>query len=135
MAVIRRAYAKLIMAAVCVEDVRVEGAFASVRREDFLGPGPWPVLRRGGYFDTPDADPIYLYADIYSTASLSRHGAVFQIERDGTEFRARWISAVGIYPCEGGRDEVSEAALDAGVTARFAGTPIRTASECVRQKH
>jgi len=43
--VVRRAYAKQVMAAAGVEDARVEAAFAAVRREDFLGPGPWPILR------------------------------------------------------------------------------------------
>jgi protein-L-isoaspartate(D-aspartate) O-methyltransferase len=250
LAVVRRSYAKLIMAAVCVADARVEEAFATVRREDYLGLGPWPILRRAGYVNTPDADPVYLYDDVligitperglnngmpsyhaplisgagikngehvvhigagvgyYSailrhlagdtgeltaiefdpelairtrqnlatlanvvvkegdgctvpfdaadviyvnagatrpadqwldklkedgrlilpltarktlagsgTAPLSRHGAVFQIERKGSEFHARWISAVGVYPCEGGRDQASEAALDAALTA------------------
>jgi len=250
LAVVRRAYAKLIMATVCIADPRVEEAFATVRREDYLGPGPWPILRRGGYVNTPDADPVYVYDDVlvgihperglnngmpsyhapliynarvtkgehvvhvgagvgyysailhylvgdtgkltaieFDTAlairarqnlakvsnaivregdgctvsfdaadviyvnagatrpadqwldqlkdggrlilpmtarrtlspsdagPLSRHGAVFQIERKGSEFHARWISAVGVYPCEGGRDEVSEAALDVALTA------------------
>jgi len=35
-----------------------------VAREDFLGPGPWHIVRWGrGYRATPDADPIYLYSD------------------------------------------------------------------------
>jgi protein-L-isoaspartate(D-aspartate) O-methyltransferase len=33
-------------------------------REDFLGPGPWPILRWfRGYVPTPSADPVYLYTD------------------------------------------------------------------------
>jgi protein-L-isoaspartate(D-aspartate) O-methyltransferase len=36
--IVRRAYAKQVMAAAGVEDPRVEAAFAAVRREDFLGP-------------------------------------------------------------------------------------------------
>jgi protein-L-isoaspartate(D-aspartate) O-methyltransferase len=50
-----------------------------------------------------------------STGSIARHGAVFWIERKGDDYLAKWISAVGVYPCEGGRDEVSEAALDAAL--------------------
>jgi protein-L-isoaspartate(D-aspartate) O-methyltransferase len=42
---------------------------------------------------------------------IQRHGAVFWIERSGPEFLARWISPVAIFPCEGARDAVSEAAL------------------------
>jgi protein-L-isoaspartate(D-aspartate) O-methyltransferase len=64
--IVRRAYAKQVMAAAEIADARVEAAFAAVRREDFLGPGPWPVLRLHWgrhYAITPSADPVYLYAD------------------------------------------------------------------------
>ena len=62
--IVRRAYAKQIMAVETIEDARVEAAFARVRREDFLGPGPWPVLRwMSRYVTTPSADPVYLYTD------------------------------------------------------------------------
>ncbi len=43
-----------------------------------------------------------------------RHGAVFRIERRGSDFLALRISAVAIFPCEGMRDAQSEAALAAG---------------------
>jgi len=43
---------------------RVEAAFAAVRREAFLGPGPWPLLRSHPYVTTPDDDPVYLYQDL-----------------------------------------------------------------------
>jgi protein-L-isoaspartate(D-aspartate) O-methyltransferase len=63
--IVRRAYAMQVMAAAGVEDARVETAFAAVPREHFLGPGPWPILRRRGpaprYATTPSADPVYLY--------------------------------------------------------------------------
>lgn len=62
--IVRRAYAKQVTAAVRVVDERVEAAFAEVRREDFLGPGPWPIFRmRKAYVPTPTADPVYLYID------------------------------------------------------------------------
>jgi protein-L-isoaspartate(D-aspartate) O-methyltransferase len=247
LAIVRRAYAKQIMAAARITDRRVEAAFAAVRREDFLGPGPWPILRwGGGYVATPSRDPVYLYDDVlvgiiperklnngqpsflatliasaapqpgehavhigagvgYYTAiiarlvgrrgrvtaiesdsdlakrtaanfaldrkvsvvhgngsrvafdpadviyvnagatrpadnwldrlkeggrlilplttnqgfqgpqsgSIERRGAVFRIERRGDDFAARRVSAVAIFPCEGGRDPESEAALAA----------------------
>jgi len=43
---------------------RLEAAFAAVRREAFLGPGPWPLLRFHPYVTTPDDDPVYLYQDL-----------------------------------------------------------------------
>ena len=62
--IIRAAYAKQVLAAVGVDDARLEAAFASVPREDFLGPGPWQILRWGkAYRATPNADPVYLYTD------------------------------------------------------------------------
>lgn len=248
LAIIRRAYARQVMAAVGLTNPGIEAAFAAVERERYLGPGPWPIRRSGGYVPTPDADPVYLYTDVligivperglnngmpsyhmplmasadirvgehvvhigagvgYYTAimaylagptgrvtaiefdaglaaraatnlshatnvqvlqgdgfsmpfdtadviyvnagvthpaeiwldrlsdggrlilpltavktlppgitgSIARHGAVFRIQRKGDEYFANWISAVGVYPCEGGRDEVSEAALDAAL--------------------
>jgi protein-L-isoaspartate(D-aspartate) O-methyltransferase len=42
----------------------VEAAFAAVKRERYLGPGPWPILRNSGYHPTPDGDPVYLYSDV-----------------------------------------------------------------------
>src|SRR5260370_39041982 len=65
LAIVRRAYAKHVMAAAGVADRRVEAAFAAVRREHFLGPGPWPILRWGrGYEPSPSRDPGYLYDDV-----------------------------------------------------------------------
>ena len=61
---VRRAYAKQVLAAAGVENQAVEDAFATVARENYLGPGPWPILRWGrGYVDTPTDDPVYLYSN------------------------------------------------------------------------
>jgi protein-L-isoaspartate(D-aspartate) O-methyltransferase len=63
--IIRRAFAKQVMAAAGVADRRVERAFAAVSREAFLGKGPWPVLRWGrGYVQSPTGNPVYLYDDV-----------------------------------------------------------------------
>jgi protein-L-isoaspartate(D-aspartate) O-methyltransferase len=63
--IIRRAYAKHIMAGLGVSDRRIEAAFASVKREDFLGRGPWQIVRWGrGYVPTPSRNPVYLYEDV-----------------------------------------------------------------------
>jgi protein-L-isoaspartate(D-aspartate) O-methyltransferase len=62
--IVRRAYAKHVLANANVDDARVEAAFAAVRREHFLGPGPWPMLRwPHRYVPTPSDDPVYLYQD------------------------------------------------------------------------
>jgi protein-L-isoaspartate(D-aspartate) O-methyltransferase len=44
-------------------------------------------------------------------ANVQRRGAVFRIERRTPEFLVQWVSLVAIIPCEGARDETSEAAL------------------------
>jgi protein-L-isoaspartate(D-aspartate) O-methyltransferase len=63
--IVRRAYAKRIMFAAGVADRRVETAFAAVPREDFLGRGPWQIVRWGrGYVTTPSRNPVYLYDDV-----------------------------------------------------------------------
>jgi hypothetical protein len=64
LAIVRRAYAKHVLANADVDDARVEAAFAAVRREAFLGPGPWSMLRwPHRYVPTPSDDPVYLYQD------------------------------------------------------------------------
>ncbi len=66
LAIIRAAYARQILALAEIDDPRLAAAFAAIHREDFLGPGPWPILRRlegRPYVPTPDADPVYLYTN------------------------------------------------------------------------
>jgi protein-L-isoaspartate(D-aspartate) O-methyltransferase len=65
LSIIRAAYAKQILAAAgVVDNARLEAAFGATRREEFLGVGPWWMLRRfRDYVTTPDADPVYLYTD------------------------------------------------------------------------
>ena len=66
LAIVRRAYAKQVTIQYNAAHPRVEAAFAAVRREAFLGPGPWPIiLRKHPYVTTPDDDPIYLYQDVF----------------------------------------------------------------------
>jgi protein-L-isoaspartate(D-aspartate) O-methyltransferase len=67
LAIVRRAYAKQIMVPLDAAHPRVEAAFAAVRREAFLGPGPWPIAYRNrrGYLRAPSDDPVYLYQDVF----------------------------------------------------------------------
>src|SRR6195256_3059121 len=62
--IIRAAYARQILAAARIMDnTRLEAALSATRREDFLGAGPWWILRFRDYVTTPDADPVYLYTN------------------------------------------------------------------------
>src|SRR5690242_12445508 len=65
LAALRATYARQTLDKVRIKDApALEAAFATVRREDFLGPGPWQVMRFGkGYEPTPSADPAHLYTD------------------------------------------------------------------------
>lgn len=64
-------------------------------------------LREGGRRILPLAT-IKLMADDHT--KVHSRGAMFRIERRGSDFLARWITPLVIIPC-GARDETSEAAL------------------------
>lgn len=71
--IVRRAYAKHLMAAINCDDKPLESAFAETPREEFLGPGPWQALRGPGlYTPTPSDDPVYLYTDMLFAIVPSR---------------------------------------------------------------
>jgi protein-L-isoaspartate(D-aspartate) O-methyltransferase len=96
LAIIRRAYAKQILAQVQVDDPRLEQAFAEVHREDFLGPGPWVIPRwLGEYVPTAGADPVYLYIDSVVQIIAERH-----LNNGQPSGHARWIASASIKPGE-----------------------------------
>ena len=96
LAIIRRAYAKQILAAAQIDDPSLELAFAQVRREDFLGPGPWVIPRWfGGYRRTPSADPVYLYIDNVVQIIAERH-----LNNGQPSAHAKWIASASIKPGE-----------------------------------
>ncbi|HEY4943934.1 MAG TPA: methyltransferase domain-containing protein [Rhizomicrobium sp.] len=64
LAAVRAAYAAKTLAIAKLADAALEAAFAAVRREDFLGPGPWQAFRFAkGYEPTASDDPEHLYND------------------------------------------------------------------------
>jgi protein-L-isoaspartate(D-aspartate) O-methyltransferase len=61
----RAFFANLVTAAAPKPNDRLRSAFASVPREQYVGPGPWKVfVVGGGYIDTPTDDTALLYQDI-----------------------------------------------------------------------
>lgn len=60
----RTFFADLVTAAAGKSNSRVNAAFAAIRRETFLGPGPWRIFVGGGYITTPGTDPAFLYQDV-----------------------------------------------------------------------
>jgi protein-L-isoaspartate(D-aspartate) O-methyltransferase len=92
LAIVRRAYAKQILAEAQVADSRVEAAFAAVPREDFLGSGPWLVYRfTRGYTPTPSADPVYIYTDNLVALIAER-----SINNGQPSLHAKLIASAGI---------------------------------------
>ena len=64
LAVIRRAFAKQILALAGIEaDARLEEAIAAVPRERFLSAPPWPYPARRGATRPCSHDPVVLYQD------------------------------------------------------------------------
>lgn len=93
LAVIRRAYARQILAAAGVNDENIEKAFAAIAREDFLGAGPWPILRSRGYEATPAADPLFLYCDVLVGILPDR-----SLNNGMPSFHAALLASAGICP-------------------------------------
>lgn len=90
----RELYARLITSGV---DERwrkaLEQAFRRVRREDFLGPGPWSLVAAGGYVQTPSADPALLYQDVLVALKKER-----RLNNGQPSLHARCIAALQIEP-------------------------------------
>jgi len=60
----RRFYAEFVVKSSGSSDAKLIDAFASVPREDFVGPGPWQVFVGSGYIPTISDDPRLLYQDV-----------------------------------------------------------------------
>src|SRR5438128_1183197 len=59
---LRSFYASLVCAAAKARDPRIEAAFRAVKREPFVGPGPWLITLGGhAYVQTPNDDPAFIY--------------------------------------------------------------------------
>ncbi len=69
---IRAFHARMMAAASNSADERVELAFRLVRREAFMGPGPWQIVVNGRYLETPAADPAFLYQNVLVSLDKSK---------------------------------------------------------------
>jgi protein-L-isoaspartate(D-aspartate) O-methyltransferase len=69
LAVVRRAYARQMLGLAGVQNGCLARAFATVRREDFLGSEPWRVVQRRPLrpLSLPANDPVYVYQDALIT--------------------------------------------------------------------
>jgi protein-L-isoaspartate(D-aspartate) O-methyltransferase len=86
---VRLFYARQMALASNCGDERLERAFAEVRREDFLPPGPWRIGLRDSGLQTPSADPAYIYQNCL--VALDEAKAI----NNGEPFlHAAWLGAV-----------------------------------------
>jgi protein-L-isoaspartate(D-aspartate) O-methyltransferase len=86
---IRAFFARMMAAASGSDDPRIERALELVRREAFLGPGPWHISVNRRTVETPSADPVFLYQNVLvrlDTAKGINNGEPF--------LHAAWIGAV-----------------------------------------
>jgi protein-L-isoaspartate(D-aspartate) O-methyltransferase len=91
---LRRAYARQVtFVGGQASNRALEDAYAAVKREAFLGEGPWPILGGGGYRQTPDADPAWLYADILVGIVPER-----KLNNGQPSGHAAWIAAAAPQP-------------------------------------
>ena len=71
-------------------------AFATVPREQFVGPGPWKILRPpdlGRYEITPDDDPRHLYDTVLVALDAGRH-----LNNGEPASLARWLDDLDLVP-------------------------------------
>jgi protein-L-isoaspartate(D-aspartate) O-methyltransferase len=95
LAVLRRAFARQVMFNGNADYPALEEAYASVKREAFLGDGPWPVFQWTGYRKTPDADPAWLYSDILIGLVPERG-----LNNGQPSGHANWMAAAKVRPGE-----------------------------------
>jgi protein-L-isoaspartate(D-aspartate) O-methyltransferase len=69
---IRAFHAKMMAAASNSTDERLEQAFRLVRREAFMGPGPWQIKVNRRYLETPSDDPAFLYQNVLVALDSSK---------------------------------------------------------------
>jgi protein-L-isoaspartate(D-aspartate) O-methyltransferase len=70
----RRFYARLVTAKAGVFEPKIVDAFATIRREQFLGKGPWDIPVKDTYLSSETDDPAILYQDIL--VAIDRKGGV-----------------------------------------------------------
>lgn len=89
----RRFFAEWLAASAGACDRRMAQAFFDVRREDYLGPGPWQVAAGTAYIQTRSADPRWLYQDILIGLDVDA-----RINNGQPSLHARCLAALNVAP-------------------------------------
>jgi protein-L-isoaspartate(D-aspartate) O-methyltransferase len=92
---IRSFFATMMAVASGSTDPRFERAFELVRREAFVGPGPWHINVYQRTVETPSADPVFLYQNV-----VVRLDAAKGINNGEPFLHAAWMGAVEPKPGE-----------------------------------
>src|SRR5260370_15589536 len=92
---IRGFFATMMAVASGPTDPRFERAFELVRREAFVGPGPWHINIYQRSVETRSADPVFLYQNV-----LVRLDAAKGINNGEPFLHAAWMGAVEPKPGE-----------------------------------
>lgn len=85
---VRGFHAKMMAAASCSPDPRLERIFELVPREAFLGPGPWQIMINRQYLETPSDDSVYVLQNVLVALDAARG-----INNGEPFLHAAWIGA------------------------------------------
>ena len=95
----RREFAEKIRAMAGVGSALLVEALAAVRREDFMGAGPWQIIRLAelgrGYEWTPDDDPRHLYDNVLVALDAGRG-----LNNGEPAALLRWLDVLALAPGE-----------------------------------
>ena len=93
----RREFAEKSRGLAVLRSDRLVRALASVPRQEFVGPGPWQILRPSefgrGCVATPDADARRLYDNVLIALDASR-----QLNSGEPAALARWLDSLALAP-------------------------------------
>lgn len=94
----RRFFAEEVAAVAGIESERIVAAFAAVRREDFLGTGPWDVVVFGdggtpSYRKTRDADPAGILHNVVVAIDPARN-----LNNGQPSALANWMNLLEVTP-------------------------------------
>lgn len=96
LAIVRRAFARQMLAILGVDNAAVAAAFAAVPREAFLGPPPWTAVSPSiGYHVLPGTDPVVLYQDLVIALDPARG-----VNNGSPSLHARLLDALDPKPGE-----------------------------------
>jgi protein-L-isoaspartate(D-aspartate) O-methyltransferase len=96
LAIVRRAYARQMLAILGVDTPPIEAAYAAVPREAFLGPAPWTASSPfTGYRPLSGRDPVVLYQDLLIALHPARG-----VNNGSPSLHAKLLEALGPKPGE-----------------------------------